>query len=565
MLLILIAIVAGLIAGISPCVLPVLPVVFIAGATANAPSNWRRALSIVLGLILSFSVLILAGAEIVSLFHLPQQFLRDLGIALLIVVGIGLLVPQLGMLIERPFSRFVASHQPVGSSGGFVIGLALGLVFVPCAGPVLSTIIVLGAREHVNFMTVLVTIAFSIGASVPLLFVALAGSALVERARSLREKGPLLRRVGGAVLIVMAVAISTSVFNSLQTDVPGYTSALQSHIEGTSTATRDLQNLKGNPKSADGSLASCRAGDAALLMCGRAPNFAGITAWFNTPKNQPLSISALKGKVVLVDFWTYSCINCQRTLPHVEAWYNRYKAYGLVVVGVSTPEFSFEHVVSNVKSASKSLGVDYPVAIDDNYGTWDAYNNEYWPADYLIDANGIVRHVDFGEGHYGLSETLIRKLLVAANPSVKLPPRTSEPNLTPTEATNPESYVGYERLAYDANSSTPPHDVAATFHFPSLLTPGYFALSGVWTDHQQDATAGKSASLELSYQAKNIYLVMGGTGTVKVSAGNGTAPVTIKVSGVPRLYTLYHSASLSTGTLIMKVSPGVRAYDFTFG
>jgi len=565
MVLILIAIVAGLIAGISPCVLPVLPVVFVAGATAHAPSNWRRALSIVLGLIFSFSVLILAGAEIVSLFHLPQQFLRDLGIALLIVVGIGLLVPRLGILIERPFSRFVASHQPVGSRGGFVIGLALGLVFVPCAGPVLSTIIVLGAREHVNFMTVLVTLAFSIGACVPLLFVALAGSALVERARSLRDKGPVLRQVGGVVLIVMAVAISANVFNALQTDIPGYTSALQSRVEGTSAVKHDLENLKGVGASTHGSLASCQAGVSALLMCGQAPNFTGITAWLNTPKNQPLSIGALKGKVVLVDFWTYSCINCLRTLSHVEAWYNRYKAYGLVVVGVSTPEFSFEHVVSNVKSASKSLGVDYPVAIDNNYGTWDAYNNEYWPADYLIDANGTVRHVSYGEGQYGLSETLIRKLLVAANPTVKLPPVTNEPNLTPTAATNPESYVGYERLAYNANAVRPPHDVAATFHFPSVLTSGYFAFSGVWTDHQQDATAGKSASIELSYQAKDIYLVMGGTGTVKVSVGNGTAPVTINVSGVPRLYRLHHSSSLSTGTLVMKATPGVRAYDFTFG
>jgi cytochrome c biogenesis protein CcdA/thiol-disulfide isomerase/thioredoxin len=563
--LIFIAIVAGLIAGISPCVLPVLPVVFVAGATTNAPSTWRRALSIVLGLILSFSVLILAGAEIVSLFHLPQQFLRDLGIALLIVVGIGLLVPQIGMLIERPFSRFVASRHPVGSSGGFVIGLALGLVFVPCAGPVLSTIIVLGAREHVNLMTVMVTLAFSVGASVPLLFVALAGSALVERAKSLRQRGPMLRRVGGVVLIAMAIAISTNVFDSLQTDVPGYTSALQSHVEGSPSVKQELQNLKGGSTSSDGSLAACTSGDQKLLMCGQAPNFTDITAWFNTPDNKPLTINALKGKVVLVDFWTYSCINCQRTLPHVEAWYNRYKADGLVVVGVSTPEFGFEHVVSNVKSASKSLGVDYPVAVDDNYGTWDAYNNEYWPADYLIDAKGVVRHVEFGEGDYGLSETLIRQLLVAAHPGIKLPPRTNLPNLTPTEATNPESYVGYQRLEYLANSNEPEHNLPNSFHFPSSLTPGFFAFSGVWDDHEQDAVAGRNAEIELSYQAKDIYLVMGGTGTVKVSAGDGTAPVTIHVGGVPRLYTLFNSKSTSTGTLVLKASPGIKAYDFTFG
>lgn len=564
MTLVLIAIVAGLIAGISPCVLPVLPVVFVAGATTESPSPWRRGLSIVLGLIVSFSILILAGAEIVSLFHLPQEFLQDLGLALLIVVGIGLLIPQLGMVLERPFARLVA-RTPAMSRGGFVIGLALGLVFVPCAGPVLSTIIVLGAKEQVSFMTVLVTLAFSIGAAVPLLIVALAGSALVERARALRQKGPTLRKIGGVVLIVMAIAISTNVFNSLQNDVPGYTSALQRHIEGTSSVQKQLDTLKGGATSTDGSLASCTAGDADLQECGKAPNFTGITAWLNTPGDKPLSIQDLHGKVVLVDFWTYSCINCERTLPHVEAWYHRYKNDGLVVVGVHTPEFGFEHVVSNVRAESKSLGVDYPVAVDDNYGTWDAYNNDYWPADYLIDANGVVRHDGFGEGDYGLTESLIRKLLVDAHPGLQLPPRTSVANLTPTEPTNPESYVGYEQIEYLQNSSLPPQNVAMAYKFPTSLNVGYFAFSGLWTDHAQEATAGAKAELELSYQARDVYLVMGGSGTVTLSDGSGTAPRTFEVSGVPRLYTLFHATSTSVGTLVMKMSPGVQAYDFTFG
>jgi cytochrome c biogenesis protein CcdA/thiol-disulfide isomerase/thioredoxin len=562
--LILIAIVAGLIAGISPCVLPVLPVVFVAGATTKSRSSSRRALSIVLGLIVSFSILILAGAEVVSQFHLPQQFLRDLGIALLILVGIGLLLPQLGMWLERPFARFVA-RQPRLSRGGFVIGLALGLVFVPCAGPVLSTIIVLGAKEQVSFMTLLVTLAFSVGAAVPLLIVALAGSALVERARSLRQKGPMLRRVGGGVLIIMAIAISTNVFNSLQTDVPGYTNALQQHVEGSSSVRKQLQSLNGNAQISDGSLASCLPGDPNLRSCGNAPNFTDITAWLNTRGGKPLSIKELRGKVVLVDFWTYSCINCERTLPHIEAWYNRYKADGLVVVGVHTPEFGFEHVVSSVRAESKSLDVDYPIAVDDNYGTWDAYNNEYWPADYLIDANGVVRHDEFGEGDYGLTENLIRKLLVDAHPGLNLPPRTNLPNLTPTQPMNPESYVGYERIQYLQNSGVPPENQAVTYQFPKSLASDYFAFSGVWTDHSQEATAGRRAKLELSYEAQDVYLVMGGSGTVTISDGIGTAAETIHVEGVPRLYTLFHAKSTSVGTLVMKVSKGVEAYDFTFG
>jgi cytochrome c biogenesis protein CcdA/thiol-disulfide isomerase/thioredoxin len=559
MFLILISIVAGMIAGISPCVLPVLPVVLIAGATTRSPSSWRRALSIVLGLIVSFSILILAGSEIISLLHLPQEFLRDFGIGLLIVIGIGLFFPQLGHYLERPFSRFVA-RQPKLSSGGFVIGLALGLVFVPCAGPVLSTIIVLGARERVNFTTVLVTLAFSIGAAVPLLIVALAGSAIVERARSIREHGPMLRRVGGVVLIVMAIAISTNIFNSLQTDVPGYTNALQQHVEGSSTVRKDLQSLK--PTASDGKLVDCVQNSPSLQECGAAPNFADVTAWLNT---KPLSISALKGKVVLIDFWTYSCINCERALPHVEAWYNRYKSDGLVVVGVHTPEFSFEHVVSNVKAEAKTLHVDYPVDVDDKYGTWDAYDNDSWPADYLIGANGVVRHVGVGEGDYGLTESFIRKLLVAAHPGLKLPPPTSVANLTPTQITNPESYVGYQRIQYEDNAGLPTPNAATKYAFPASLAADYFAFGGIWDDRAEEATAGTNAEIELSYQDQDVYLVMGGTGTVEVSQGNGTAPMEIHVGGIPKLYTLLHSSSTETGTMTLHFSPGVEAYDFTFG
>jgi cytochrome c biogenesis protein CcdA/thiol-disulfide isomerase/thioredoxin len=560
MFLILVSVVAGLIAGISPCVLPVLPVILVAGATATTSSSWRRSLSIVLGLIVSFSILILAGTEIISIFHLPQQFLQDLGIALLILIGIGLLIPQLGMALERPFARLVA-RQPRLSRGGFVIGLALGLVFVPCAGPVLATIDVLGAKEHVNFMTVLVTIAFSIGASVPLIIVALAGGAIVERARAIREHGQALRRVGGVVLIAMAVVIATNVLSSLQTDVPGYTNALQQHVEGSSTVRKDLQSLRPN---SDGQLADCVQNGLTLEKCGRAPNFADVTAWLNTPGDKPLSINELRGKVVLVDFWTYSCINCERALPHVEAWYNRYKAYGLVVVGVHTPEFSFEHVVSNVKSATKSLHVDYPVDVDDNYATWNAYDNDSWPADYLIGASGIVRHVGIGEGDYSLTEGFIRRLLVEAHPGLKLPPPTKVPNLTPTQFTNPETYVGYQRAAYADNAGLAPN-VAMRYSFPSALPSDYFSLSGVWDQHEEEATAGNDAALELSYEDQDVYLVMGGSGTVTVDTGDGMAPTTIRVNGIPKLYTLLHSKATEAGTMVLHVSPGVEAYDFTFG
>jgi hypothetical protein len=218
-----------------------------------------------------------------------------------------------------------------------------------------------------------------------------------------------------------------------------------------------------------------------------------------------------------------------------------------------------------VKAESKALGVDYPIAVDDNYGTWDAYNNEYWPADYLIDANGVVRHDEFGEGDYSLTETLIRRLLLEAHPGLTLPPRTDVPNLTPNEATNPESYVGYERVQYLENTTAPAKNVPESYRFPKSLSLGYFAFSGVWTDHEQEATADRGSKLEISYEARDVYLVMGGSGTVTVSDGSGMAAQTIRVGGIPRLYTLFHSRSTSVGTLVMNVSPGVQAYDFTFG
>ena len=267
--------------------------------------------------------------------------------------------------------------------------------------------------------------------------------------------------------------------------------------------------------------------------------------------------------MVLVDFWTYSCINCQRTLPHVEAWYQDYAKDGFVVGGVHTPEFSFEHVVSNVRSEAASLGVKYPVAVDDNYQTWDAYDNEYWPADYLVDAQGDVRHVSFGEGGYSDTEGLIRQLLTDAQPSAVLPPATDVANQTPTGEESPETYVGYQEEQYIVNDNLT-RDAPAVYQFPSEDPLGGLALSGTWTEHAQEATAGRDAAMELGFLANNVYLVMGGSGTVDVSI-NGKHTQSIIVAGVPKLYTLFHADKSTTAMLELTASLGVEAYDFTFG
>jgi cytochrome c biogenesis protein CcdA/thiol-disulfide isomerase/thioredoxin len=574
--LVVIGLVAGFLAGISPCIIPVLPVVLVAGSTAptdSGPSGdaapgagsgtpapvgqrMRRPVAVVVGLVLSFSLLVLAGSELLSLLHLPQDTLRDVGIGMLLIVGVGYLVPPVASLIERPFAR-IGTRQPARGTTGFVLGLALGLLFVPCAGPVLAAITVVGATHRVGVAAVLLTVAFGVGVAVPLLAVALAGEEVTRRVGAIRSHAPAVRRIGGVVLIVMAVAIASDLFDGLQRDVPAYSDALQ----GTSSLRHELSTLTGNGGS---SLASCNDNASGLVDCGHAPNFTGITAWLNTPGGRPLSLSALRGKVVLVDFWTYSCINCQRTLPHVEAWYQRYRRDGFVVVGVHTPEFAFEHVVSNVRAQAATLGVRYPVAVDDEDKTWDAYDNEYWPADYLIDASGVVRHVHFGEGSYSETERLIRQLLRADHPGITLPPPTKVANLTPTGELSPETYVGYDRLQYLEPPSSVVENQPASYQIPATLPLGTFGLSGTWTEHSQEATADGHASLELRFLAKDVYLVLGGSGTLSVLA-TGHAETTIQVHGVPRLYSLYRAPTAAAGTLVLEVSKGVQAYDFTFG
>jgi len=530
--------------------------------TAPRPRRSFRAYAVVAGLVLSFTVFTLVGSSLLSAIGLPQDFLRDAGLVILGLVAVGLIVPPLGELLERPFVG-LARRQPTGNTSGFVLGIGLGVLFVPCAGPVLTAISVVSATHRVSLQTVVLTFDFSLGAAVPLLVFALAGQRVAERVGAFRSHAPLARKVGGAVLLLMTFLIAFNVTDGLQRVVPGYTSVLQNHVEGGAYAKKQLASLTSR-KGAASSLAHCTPGLSQLEDCGAAPNFQDITAWLNTPGGKALSLSGLRGKVVLVDFWTYSCINCQRSLPHVEAWYAAYHAEGLEVVGVHTPEFAFEHVVSNVAQATQQLGVKYPVAVDDGYGTWSAYDNEYWPAEYLIDAHGQVRHAEFGEGDYGVTESLIRQLLVQADPAVHLPRPTDVADKTPDQQLTPESYLGYSHDLpnFDGTSITPGQP--AHYQFPASLPTDYLAFSGTWNIGQEAATAGADARLELAFQADDVYLVLGGTGTVGVSV-DGRQTATVGVSGIPRLYTLVHSQTYASGTLVLDVSPGVQAYDFTFG
>jgi cytochrome c biogenesis protein CcdA/thiol-disulfide isomerase/thioredoxin len=569
--LVLIGLVGGIITGLSPCVLPVLPVIFLGGGTgpgttagtgngtgpdteASAESARRRPYLIVLGLTLSFAVCTLFGSLILASLHLPGDAIRWLGLALLVLVGLGLLVPPLGHLLERPFYRFPQRVTGTGRNG-FVLGVALGAVFVPCAGPVLAAITVAGATGHIGLRTVGLTVGFAVGTAIPLLAFALAGRGISQRLGAFRRHQGAFRAVSGAAMIVLAVALTFNLSDIIQRDVPNYTQAVGNSLEKGAAA----------PQGGGLSLQDCQTaalyGGSGLEQCGAAPAFSGVQQWFNTPGGKPVTLASLKGKVVLVDFWAYSCINCQRELPHAEAWAKDYAADGLEVVGVHTPEYAFEHVPSNVAAGVRRLGLTFPVALDNNYSTWNAYDNQSWPAAYLIDATGQIRHVSVGEGDYAGEERLIRQLLVAAHPGLALPRATDVPDTTPNDpAQTPETYLGAERQQGYGGST---QYATGQFTEPAALPANSFGLSGAWAIGQQSITAGKGAGIKLAFHASAVYLDVGGTGTLTVSSG-GKSKV-IRVSGAPDIYTVATEQPAQNGTVTIGLSPGLQAYSFTFG
>ena len=566
----LIGIFGGLITGISPCIIPVLPVIFLSGgaqsarADAEAPaqvSRWRP-YQVILGLVVSFSVFTLIGSLLLALLHLPQDFLRWAGIIVLVLIGIGLILPAFQHILEKPFSWI--PQKNVGTErGGFVLGIALGAVYVPCAGPVLAAITVAGSTGKIGFNTVVLTVTFAIGAALPLLIFALAGRRVAERVKSFRKHQSGIRLTGGIVMIALAVGLVFNLPQVLQRLIPDYTSQLQAQFSNSKQVTSAL-NLGGLVNGQNKDLSKCREGATKLESCGTAPDIKGIAAWFNTPGNSGINLKDEKGKVVLIDFWAYSCINCQRSLPHVVAWGKAYKKAGLEIIGVQSPEYAFEKVPANVEAAAKGFGITYPVAIDNNLDTWTNYRNRYWPADYLVDAKGVVRHIQFGEGDYSTTESLIRQLLTAANPNVKLPPATGLADTTPKSGTTtPETYLSLGKVQnYGGTDSYA--SGTSTYSLPASQKANTFALDGPWNlTFNGIEPKSSSSSIRLRYTANQVRMVLSGTGTVSYLLDGSMK--TIKVSGTPRSYELLKTVATKSGTLNVTVSPGVTAFSFTFG
>lgn len=551
--LLLVGLLSGVVTALSPCVLPVLPVVLTTSAGREA-SRWRPYV-VVGGLVTSFGVFTLLGGVVLGRLNLPPDLLRWAGIGTLAAVGLGLLWPRWGHVMEAPFVRTRIPRLD-RNGNGLVLGLGLGLVFVPCAGPVLASITVLAATARLGPELVALTLAYCLGVALPLLGFATAGDRILRRVRAVRERTRLARGVAGAVMVLTAVAIASNVVEPLQRATPGWLAAVSDRVASADGVRTELDHLAGGGPSAAGAARSfdeCAKDPSRLADCGEAPALTGITGWLNS---EPLTLEGLRGHVVLLDFWTYSCINCQRTIPRLAEWADRYADDGLVVLGVHSPEFAFEKVPGNVAANAERLGVRYPVALDNDYATWRAYGQRYWPAHYLVDAEGRVRQVHYGEGAEAETESLIRQLLGLGGPAAV------EDDVALTPGRSPETYLGGDRMGAVTNADVP-LGAPATFELTAAPPRDTFSFGGVWEVGDEYARAGDGAQLAYHFYAAQVHLVLGGEGAVTVTVDDG-APRVVRVGGPPSLYTLYDGAARDA-VIRLQLSEGLTAYAFTFG
>jgi cytochrome c biogenesis protein CcdA/thiol-disulfide isomerase/thioredoxin len=582
------AILAGAGTALSPCVLPVLPALLSAGGVGGH----RRPLGVVLGLMATFTITIVGIAEVVGGVGLGSDPLRDLAVAVLLVTGLTLIVPGLADGLEARMSRLARLGPRTrgdGFASGLLVGAALGFVYTPCAGPILAAVISVSAASG---RTVAVAIAYAFGSGIVLLALTLGGRSLFDRIRR-AGRGPALQRALGAIMVLTALAIATELDVSFDQYVAQHipevnltaslekSHAVESRLHELSGHSARFQASTATPSEPrDVSQARLLADAHGLKDLGQAPEFTETEDWFNTGvdghQHTPLSLARLRGRVVLVDFWTYTCINCIRTLPYLKAWDAAYRHDGLTIVGVQTPEFSFEHDASNVAHAIDQFGIRYPVVQDNEMGTWNAYGNEYWPADYLIDATGHVRYAAFGEGDYGKTETAIRALLAQAGAQVGAMSRPANV-IVPSEQATPETYLGIARAQGWVNGPHPgTHDYGSAPQ--RRLGLSEFAYSGTWDIAEQPARAVSNAGVEVRFQAKHVYLVLSSPGErplgVRVlldgrpipaaDAGADVHGGVVTVRG-QRLYTLVSLPQDEQHRLALRFAPGVSGYAFTFG
>jgi len=523
MTLVLLTYLAGVLTIISPCILPVLPFVF-----ARAEGAFLRStLPLLAGMAITFalvaSLAALGGGWAVHANH----YGRVAALVVLAVFGLTLLLPHLADALARPFvalgARLTRTADGDGSAGSpvssFVLGIATGLLWAPCAGPILGLVLTGAALNGASASTTLLLLAYAAGAATSLALALLVGGRVFAALKRSLGAGEWIRRALGVAVLASVVAIALG----LDT---GFLSRLS--IAGTTGVEQSLLALARAPDSAktpDASASATTEGvnGAAMRAAvpsadvlpdeGPMPSIDGASEWLNSP---PLTAESLRGKVVLIDFWTYSCVNCIRTLPYLRAWYDKYKDRGLVVIGVHAPEFAFEHDVDNIRRAAAEFKIDYPIAVDNEYTIWRAFKNEYWPAHYFVDAKGRVRHHHFGEGEYAQSERIIQQLLAEAG-SADVAGDVVQPEVSgaalaaaPMPSLSPETYVGYARAERFASNGGAVHDRKHDYAAPAQLDANAWGLAGAWTIGQEkarlDAPGGR---IVYRFHARDLNLVLG--------------------------------------------------------
>ena len=598
MTLLVLAWLGGVLTILSPCILPVLPFVF-----ARAGQSFARSgLPMLAGMAITFAFVAMLVTIGGSWAVHANQYGRYVALAILAVFGLTLLLPRFADRVMRPFvsagARISASAEEGDATpsvfSSVLLGIGTGLLWAPCAGPILGLVLTGAALHGADVGTFALLLAYALGAATSLALALLVGGRLFAAMKRSLGAGEWVRRgLGVAVLVaVVAIALGADTGWLARVSTASTNRIEQSLVEsiGVETAKKQdsIESVLAQPDAGNAMMmkpkATATANEAALPppIEGTLPPLDGAVEWLNSP---PLTAAGLRGKVVVVDFWTYSCVNCLRTLPYVRAWYEKYKDQGLVVIGVHAPEFAFEKDIDNVKRAVKDLKVDYPVAIDNDYAIWRAFDNRYWPAHYFIDAQGRIRHHHFGEGEYAESEEIIKQLLAEAGAqhvaSGTVQPDAGGIALAPENAMqSPETYVGYERAENFA--ATAVRDREHEYSIPTTLATNQWGLGGTWTVADENAKLARAGGrIAFRFHARDVNLVLGPPRDGKPvkykvtidgkppgddhgvdSAADGTGEVTSQ-----RLYQLLRvNGDVADRTFEIEfLDAGVEAFAFTFG
>jgi cytochrome c biogenesis protein CcdA/thiol-disulfide isomerase/thioredoxin len=590
----LFAFVSGLATLLSPCVLPLLPVIL----SGSARGGRARPVGIVAGFALGFGLISVLFSAAIQALGLGAEVLRYAAVAVFLVFGLVLLVPALGSRFELASASLIARFRretspkaqapSQGFWSGIPVGLSLGIVWAPCVGPIMGSVIGLAATRKLDAGAILIALSYTLGTSLGMLAVMLGGKALAARIPALARRSAGIQRFFGALLLVVAVITAFGLDRRLEAGLlaafPNYGSGLTA-IESSSPARRALEALGASRKGPAGAAAFKGIVEppegGTLGEYGPAPELVPGGSWLGST---PLTMAGLRGKVVLVDFWTYSCVNCLRTLPYLKAWRDKYEDAGLVVIGVHSPEFAFEKDSGNVSRAMRDLGVAWPVMQDNDYATWTAYSNQYWPAHYFIDAKGRVRYAHYGEGGYADSERVIRELLAEAGAGQALAALPAAPAANSGEGEalsdeTPETYLGYLRASGLVSTTQPLPDAVADYLPVADLPEARWTLAGKWkigpeSIESEGTTNSDASSLELSFRAKDLFLVLDGAeggAALRVLIDGEAAPdgadvhLGLVVPTSSRLYTLATGLAPGPRRLRLEASGKVKLYAFTFG